>query len=451
MRRASRNNNERVAADDGASGSGSGGDGRPSLSRRRFLQAGALAGSGAVAAVSGIGSPSAGAAGTQSGVAADAYRDGASTMPAQQAELSSFEGGYQTAMLSEPTRATAVVAYDVIASTRAELMGLLRTITTELRRLYAGGLPVNLGPASPLSDDGILGQVVPSHQVAFMLGMGATLFDDRFGLSDRKPATLTTMQSFPNDNLDPTLCGGDLSLQIMANDNDTVIHAMRELAMVTRGGMQPRWRIDGFASPPRPSGTPRNLFGFKDGIANPVTADAQQMNQLVWVQPGGPEPAWTAGGTYQVIRIIRMLTEFWDRVSLNEQERMIGRRRASGAPLSGNSEYSPIDYQDDPQGDITPLTAHIRLANPRKPSTEKNRILRRGWNYDLGIDNVGNLDMGLIFTCYQQDIERQFITVQNRLRSEPMVTYISPVGGGYFFCPPGLTGASDWFGRGLLA
>ncbi|HTX62258.1 MAG TPA: Dyp-type peroxidase, partial [Acidimicrobiales bacterium] len=386
---------------------------RGTISRRRFLQAGALAGSGAVVGASGLGSQSGAAPPVYPGrVAPHAYLDGASTVASERAELSSFEHGYQSAMLSEPTPATAVVSYDVIASSRAELADLLRTVTTQLRRLYAGGLPVNLGPASPQSDNGILGQIVPPRQVAFVLGVGASLFDGRFGLSERRPATLTTMQSFANDDLDPAICGGDLSLQIMAADTDTVVHAVREIAMVTRGGMQPRWRLDGFHSPPRPTGTPRNLFGFKDGIANPDTADARQMDQLIWVQRGDPEPAWTARGTYQVVRIIRMLTEFWDRVSLNEQERMIGRRRASGAPLSGNDEYSPIDYEGDPQGNIIPLSAHIRLANPRTPATEKNRILRRGWNYDLGVDQVGNLDMGLIFICYQQDVERQFENVQ---------------------------------------
>jgi len=413
-------------------------DGSRGLSRRRFLGLGATAGLGAIAASSGL-------------ARADALPDGATTTPAEQAQLASFEGTHQEAILSEPTPATAFVAFDVIVDSKPELQELLRTLTQRMRALYAGGLPENLGPASPPDDNGVLGPELPSQQVAFVLGMGSSLFDDRFGLGGLRPAGLTEMASFPNDNLDPAQCGGDLSIQICAANTDNVLHALRDLTKHTRGAMQPRWRIDGFQSPPRPAGTPRNLMGFKDGTSNPSTADAAEMDKLVWLQAGSREPAWTAGGTYQVARIIRMLVEFWDRVSLDEQEMMMGRRRGSGAPLDGNEEFDTPDFTTDPKGFRIPLDAHIRLANPRTDNPASSRILRRGYNFDRGIDGNGNLDMGLLFTCYQQNIERQFVATQRRLLDEPLVDYISPIGGGYFFCPPGQQGSGgDYFGSALF-
>jgi deferrochelatase/peroxidase EfeB len=411
------------------------------VNRRNFLK-GTAAGAAGTALVGGV---------LIGGAHADANAASQGTSgPVEEASYP-FHGVNQSGVLtpgpSGKQAFTCVAAFDSMASDKAALADLLQTVTTRSRFLTTGGTPPNLGVSQPPSDSDVLGPVIPADGLTITMSVGSTLFDDRYGIAAAKPLKLKPMIAFPNDSPDPAWLHGDLLVQFSANHPDTIHHAIRDLTKHTRGGIQLRWKMEGYNSPPRPSGTSRNLLGFKDGTANPTGALAPE---LVWVDDAA-EPAWARGGSYLVVRLIRMLVEFWDRVSINEQEGMFGRRRDTGAPLDGTSEFDAPNYKADPNGYVIPLDSHIRLANPRTPQTANQRLIRRSYNYDLGVDMNGNLQAGHIFIAYQQDVERQFETIQKRLINEPLVDYVQPFGGGYFYTLPGVTDASDWYGKTMMA
>ncbi|WP_350260829.1 iron uptake transporter deferrochelatase/peroxidase subunit [Pantoea sp. BJ2] len=386
--------------------------------------------------------------------AADSFSPG-TVAPNSRQQAQPFYGAHQAGIVTPQQASMMLVAFDVLASDKAELERLFRLLTDRFAFLTQGGpAPAVTNPQLPPMDSGILGADIAPDNLTMTLSVGTSLFDERFGLSKHKPAQLQTMTRFPNDSLDAEQCHGDLLLQICANTQDTVIHALRDIIKRTPDLLAVRWRRDGFIADhaARSNGkeTPINLLGFKDGTANPDTHNPALMDQLLWVTHEQQEPAWTHGGSYQAVRIIRFHVEMWDRTPLGEQQTIFGREKLSGAPLGMKNEHDVPDYSQDPDGDLIALDAHIRLANPRTPETDSSLMLRRGYSYSSGITGSGQLDMGLLFVCYQHDLTRGFITVQQRLNGEALEEYIRPIGGGYFFALPGVADKNHYLGQPLL-
>jgi deferrochelatase/peroxidase EfeB len=341
--------------------------------------------------------------------------------------------GRQSGVVTLPPAAAVLAAFDVRAGDRGALAGVLRRLSLAIGQVmgrFAGvGRPVEVTVA-----------------------VGASLFDARFGLGGYRPLGLVEMPVFPNDALDPARCHGDLLLQVGAVDAATARSVVDELV---GANLAPRWRMEGFrdenAVTEAGRASDRNLFGFREGAGNPDVRNEAEMDRLVWVDDGGGEPGWAAGGTYQVVRIIRFATALWDGESLARQEAVFGRRKAGGAPLSHDREDAEFDYAADPSGQSIALDAHIRRANPRTSETAGSRILRRGYSYRGGVDAAGRRDEGMLFVCLQQDVERGFAAVQRRLAGEALDRYVLPVGGGYFFVLPGVSGSDgDYLGRALI-
>ncbi len=366
-----------------------------------------------------------------------------------------FYGPHQAGILTAQQAAMMLVAFDVLATTREDLERLFRLLTQRIAFLTEGGpAPETANPRLPPADSGILGAYIAPDNLTMTVSLGASLFDARFGLAALKPKKLQKMTRFPNDSLDAALCHGDLLIQICANTQDTVIHALRDIIKQTPDLLSVRWKREGFisdhAARSRGKETPINLLGFKDGTANPDSQNAALMEEIVWVTPDQGEPAWTHGGSYQAVRLIQFHVEFWDRTPLKEQQTIFGRDKLSGAPLGMQHEHDEPNYAADPDGEVIALDAHIRLANPRTPDTRSGLMMRRGYSYSLGVTAAGQLDMGLLFVCYQHDLEKGFLTVQQRLNGEALEEYIKPIGGGYFFALPGVARKESWLGEALL-
>jgi len=424
------------------------GEAPPGITRRRLLLGGGGAAGLAAAAAAGY-------------AVGDAHADdgGAGAGPGGGAEaVVPFDGLHQAGVATPAQQRLVFGAFDLVEDDAVALRELLRA-WTDAARLMTAGRPTGAvagQPELPPDDTGEALGLGPSS-LTITIGVGPSLFErdgeDRIGLRARRPARLTPLGPLPGDQLDPARSGGDLCVQACADDPQVAFHAVRNLLRAGRGTVELRWLQLGFGSNTATTSgqqTPRNLMGFKDGTNNLKVDDADALARHVWVGEEEPQ-AWFRGGTYLVARRIRMLIESWDRDRLADQEAVIGRRKVSGAPLSGGREHDRADLAArgaDGQP-LIPLDAHIRLAAPA--SNGGHALLRRGYAYTDGIDpRTGLLDAGLFFIAFQRDPHAQFAAIQRRLGERDALTeYIQHTGSGLFAVPPGAR-AGRFVGEGLF-
>ncbi|MDF7676876.1 iron uptake transporter deferrochelatase/peroxidase subunit [Neisseriaceae bacterium ESL0693] len=362
-------------------------------------------------------------------------------------------GAHQAGVITPDTKEACFVAFNVTVNQARALQQLLQTISQRIAFLTR---PQQLKPQHndqlPPAESGLLGTLLEPDSLTVTVSVSARLFDQRFGLHSRKPKKLVSMSRFPNDRLQPQWCGGDIAIQFCANSRESVLYALRDIIRHTSAQMIPVWKMDGFL-PARDIDrhtTAINLFGFKDGSGNASTADSKLMDELVWVTAANGEPSWCTGGSYQAIRLIRFNLAFWDRTPLEDQENDFGRYKHTGAPIGKKHEMDDPQLKQDPHGDRILFDSHMRRAEPRDPERHVARLRRRSFSYSAGVLPTGELDMGLIFVAYQNDLKKGFIDTQNRLNGEPLERYITPFGGGYYFVLPGMKNQQDYLGRTLF-
>lgn len=249
-------------------------------------------------------------------------------------------------------------------------------------------------------------------------------------------AAFTELPKMVNDFLDPAISRGDVCIQACSDDPQVAVHAIKNLTRLAFGRAQIRWSQLGFgrtSSTSTKQQTTRNLFGLKDGTANLKLEEPAQLNKHVWIREG-----WAAGGSYLVARRINMTIEVWDSLQLGEQERVTGRDKKEGAPLSGGTEFTEPDFTKL-GADGKPLIderSHVRRTHP--DFHDGIKMLRRGYNFVDGNDAQGRLNAGLFLLAFVNDPERFARVHKNIARDDLFVEYLKTTGSAVFLVPPGI-------------
>ncbi len=347
-----------------------------------------------------------------------------------------FHGAHQAGVGVVPQAHSVYLALDLAeATTAADLRRLMRLLTSDAERLTRG-----LGALADTEPE----LALHPARLTVTFGFGPRVHDIVGGAVRAWP---TALPPFRIDRLQAAWSGGDLLIEVAADDPLTVAHAQRMLLKDARTFARPRWVQAGFrrADGIEPRGTTmRNLFGQVDGTANPRLGTAD-FDDLVWITEGP-----LTGGTSLVIRRIAMHLETWDEVDRIGRESAVGRRLDTGAPLTGTREEDEPDLAaTDRLGfPVIPTESHLRRARHRTP---RERFYRRGFNYDEPPAAGQTSNSGLVFTTYQADPATQFVPVQRRLDELDILnTWTTPIGSAVFAVPPGCA-EGGYIGETLLA
>ncbi|WP_069171569.1 iron uptake transporter deferrochelatase/peroxidase subunit [Streptomyces griseus] len=410
----------------------------PGLSRRRLIGGAGAAGAAGLVL---------GAAGGAGGYAV-ARDDAPTALTAIGATEAMFHGKHQPGITTPLQARGHLIAFDLAAGAgRREAAALMRRWSAVAERLMAGE-PAEGGRGH---DTGVALDAGPSS-LTVTFGFGRTFFD-RTGLTAYRPSALDPLPPFSSDRLDPKRSDGDLWIQIGADDALVAFHALRALQKEAGPTARVRWQMNGFNRTPGATDRPRttrNLMGQVDGTNNPKPTE-DDFDGRIFVPSGGSSAhAWMADGSYAVVRRIRMLMDDWEALTIERQEKVIGRRKADGAPLSGGSESTPMDLDKaDPDGKLLiPDNAHARVASPGKNGGAA--MLRRPFSYHDGMSADGTPDAGLLFVCWQADPFKGFIPVQRKLdRGDALSRFIRHETSGLFAVPGGAA-AGEYVGQRLL-
>ncbi|MFI7395003.1 Dyp-type peroxidase [Streptomyces tendae] len=249
----------------------------------------------------------------------------------------------------------------------------------------------------------------PDGRLSCVTGIGSAAWDRLF--SGARPAGLHPFRELDGPMHRAVATPGDLLFHIRASRLDLCFALATEIMGRLRGVVTPQDEVHGFKYFDE-----RDMLGFVDGTENPTGAAARRA-----VLVGAEDPAF-AGGSYVVVQKYLHDIDAWEGLSVEAQERVIGRRKMTDVELSD---------------DVKPADSHVALTSVTGPDGSDLEILRD----NMPFGSVGREEFGTYFIGYARTpevtetmLERMFLGTASAPHDR-ILDFSTPVTGSLFFTP----------------
>ncbi|MBO0849154.1 MAG: Dyp-type peroxidase [Pseudonocardia sp.] len=249
----------------------------------------------------------------------------------------------------------------------------------------------------------------PEDGLSCVAGIGADLWDRLYGAP--RPAGLHPFRALAGATHTAVSTPGDLLFHLRARRMDLCFELARQLMARLAGRADVVDEVHGFRYFDE-----RDLLGFVDGTENPTDAEA-----LEAVAIGDEDPDFT-GGSYVIVQKYLHDMDAWNALSVEEQERVIGREK-----------LSDIELPDEDK----PSNSHVALTTIVDADGTERQIVRD----NMAFGTVGTAEFGTYFIGYAASPDVIELMLHNMFIGDPpgnhdrILDFSTAVTGCLFFVP----------------
>lgn len=249
----------------------------------------------------------------------------------------------------------------------------------------------------------------PNRSIRSVMGIGSQAWDRLFG--NPRPAKLHPFQAIFGDKHTAPSTAGDILFHLRADSMDICFEFARQVMDHLQDAVIAEDEVHGFRY-----FDARSMIGFVDGTENPTGNEALD---FALIDQDDPE---FSGGSYVIVQKYIHDLNAWNNLSVEEQERVIGRRK-----------FDDIELSDD----IKPTNAHNALTNITDENGNELKIVRD--NLPFGSPASG--EFGTYFIGYARDPLITETMLNNMFIGDPpgnydrLLDFSTAVTGTLFFVP----------------